>query len=570
MDDVPVDADFEADDDEDWDTWEEPEPAPTRCLFTSQIFDSAALCLAHAATAYGLDLAAIAARHRLDIYGRVQLVNYVRSCAAEAGSSPSAITDSINQAGSRGNALPWVDEKYLVPVLPEDPLLYSIPPASSASAAGDPAAGEDEIDDDAVALPSGIRTGASEQQTALLLETINHMRSEMATLLGLDEDDKAPPKDVSDGNAAASSDVGAVVRNTGATMATHDSAAGPKPNDAPSEGQYGSADSASSAYFDSYAKLAIHEEMLGDAVRTQGYRDAIERNAHLFKDKVVLDVGCGSGILSMFAARAGAKRVIAIDASDIIDLAKRIVMDNNLADKVTLVRGTMETLALPDGIEHVDIIISEWMGYALLYESMLPSVLFARDKYLAPGGHVLPTSCDMCISLSDSDRLCFWDDVYGFNMGVIKEQAVREAMVEVVPEESLLSKGAPYTFRTVDCTRTEDKALDFTAPFKVTAARAGKLRSFVIYFDTIFDLSAVGGVCTSFTTSAEAVPTHWKQTSLYLKQPFDVVEGDAIVGTITFSRGIEYKRAYDMTVTYSLEREGTPPQQPSTQMWRME
>ena len=80
----------------------------------------------------------------------------------------------------------------------------------------------------------------------------------------------------------------------------------------------------------------------------------------------------------------------------------------------------------------------------------------------------------------------------------------------------------------------------------------------------------MGGVCTSFTTSAEAVPTHWKQTSLYLKQPFDVVEGDAIVGTITFSRGIEYKRAYDMTVTYSLEREGTPPQQPSTQMWRME
>ena len=63
-------------------------------------------------------------------------------------------------------------------------------------------------------------------------------------------------------------------------------------------------------YFDSYAQISIHEEMIKDSVRTNAYRDAILKNKHLFKDKVVLDVGCGTGILSMFAAQAGAKHVM--------------------------------------------------------------------------------------------------------------------------------------------------------------------------------------------------------------------------------------------------------------------
>jgi hypothetical protein len=61
---------------------------------------------------------------------------------------------------------------------------------------------------------------------------------------------------------------------------------------------------------------------------------------------------------------------------------------NNLQDKVTLIRGKVEEVSLP--VSQVDIIVSEWMGYCLLYESMLPSVLYARDKWLAKGGAVYP------------------------------------------------------------------------------------------------------------------------------------------------------------------------------------
>lgn len=141
-------------------------------------------------------------------------------------------------------------------------------------------------------------------------------------------------------------------------------------------------------YFGSYSHFYIHEEMLKDTVRTLAYQRAIEGNPDDFKDKIVLDIGAGTGILSIFAARAGAKHVYAIENADIAIFAREIIKQNGLSDKITVIKGKMEEIELP--VPQVDIIISEWMGYFLLYESMLDSVLWARDKYLAKDGKMLP------------------------------------------------------------------------------------------------------------------------------------------------------------------------------------
>lgn len=122
--------------------------------------------------------------------------------------------------------------------------------------------------------------------------------------------------------------------------------------------------------------------MLKDTNRTLSYQRAIENNPENFKDKIVLDIGCGTGILSLFAAKAGAKHVYAVDNAEVALFAREIVKANGFEDKITVYKGKMEEIEFPFKEGEVDIIISEWMGYFLLYESMLDCVLWARDKYL--------------------------------------------------------------------------------------------------------------------------------------------------------------------------------------------
>uniref|UniRef100_A0A8D2LAK3 type I protein arginine methyltransferase n=1 Tax=Varanus komodoensis TaxID=61221 RepID=A0A8D2LAK3_VARKO len=196
-------------------------------------------------------------------------------------------------------------------------------------------------------------------------------------------------------------------------------------------------------YFSSYGHYGIHEEMIKDKVRTESYRDFIYQNSHIFKDKIVLDVGCGTGILSMFAAKAGAKQVIAVDQSEILYQAMDIVRLNGFKDTISLIKGRIEEVDLP--VEKVDIIISEWMGYFLLFESMLDSVIYARDMYLAEGGSVYPDICTInLVAVGDlskhADRFAFWDDVYGFRMSCMKKAVIPEAVVEVVDASTLISE----------------------------------------------------------------------------------------------------------------------------------
>ncbi|KAI5710261.1 hypothetical protein M8J75_007091 [Diaphorina citri] len=119
--------------------------------------------------------------------------------------------------------------------------------------------------------------------------------------------------------------------------------------------------------------------MLDDTVRNEAYRAAICDNPNIFAGKTVLDVG----FLAILCAKAGASRVYAIEASDMAELATVTVHENDVADKVQVIQNKIENVELP---EKVDIIVSEWMGFYLLHESMIDSVIFARDKFLKPEG----------------------------------------------------------------------------------------------------------------------------------------------------------------------------------------
>ena len=138
-----------------------------------------------------------------------------------------------------------------------------------------------------------------------------------------------------------------------------------------------------------YGMLQHQQNMLQDYVRTGTYWAAINENAADFAGKTVVDVGAGSGILSLFAAQAGAARVYAVEASAMADHAERLCAANpGPGGRVTVVRSRVESAPLP--ARCADVLVSEPMGTLLLNERMVESYVHARDTLLKPGGRMFP------------------------------------------------------------------------------------------------------------------------------------------------------------------------------------
>lgn len=303
-------------------------------------------------------------------------------------------------------------------------------------------------------------------------------------------------------------------------------------------------------YFNSYNHHGIHEEMLKDEVRTKSYRDAIYQNPHLFKDKVVLDVGCGTSILSMFAVKAGAKHVIGVDMSTIIDKAKEIVERNGMSDKITLLQGKMEEVVLP--YDKVDIIISEWMGYFLLYESMLDTVLYARDKYLVKDGLIFPDKATIFMAgIEDGDykeeKIGFWDNVWGFDYTPLKETAMTEPLVDTVDIKAVVTD--PSSVITLDLYTCTVDDLAFRLPYELKVRRNDFIHAVIAWFDIEFS------ACHKpirFSTGPHTKYTHWKQTVFYLKDVLTVEEGETITGELENKPSEKNHRDLDIKITYKL------------------
>ncbi|KAL9931651.1 hypothetical protein V8E36_009437 [Tilletia maclaganii] len=259
-------------------------------------------------------------------------------------------------------------------------------------------------------------------------------------------------------------------------------------------------------YFTSYASNDIHQVMISDTVRTLSYAKFIlsPQNAHLFRDKIVMDVGCGSGILSMFAARAGAAAVLAIDASDIADRTVLNVQENGWGTVIRVFNGKIEDLGpeLAPYEGKVDVIVSEWMGYFLIYEAMLPSVLHARDRYLrkpsninaadgtsSDGGILAPSHTRMTLAgVQDAEvlqeRIHFWEDVYGFKMNAMTKGLTDDAYTEGLKKEALITDTANIFDLPLMTMSTRQP--EFTSPFTLTASKAGVIHAFLSWFDTWF------------------------------------------------------------------------------------
>ncbi|KAL6554978.1 Protein arginine N-methyltransferase 1 [Orobanche gracilis] len=351
-------------------------------------------------------------------------------------------------------------------------------------------------------------------------------------------------------------------------------------------------------YFDSYSHFV--KEMLKDVIRTKTYQNVIYKNSFLFKDKIVLDVGAGTGILSLFCAKVGAKHVYAVciikgtpearpvqvdtrslsepkggpphsgaliqvECSSMADTAQEIIEHNGFSSVITVLKGKIEEIELP--VPQVDVIISEWMGYFLVYENMLNTVLYARNKWLDQDGIVLPDKASLFLTAIEDadykeDKIEFWNDVYGFDMSCIRKQSIMEPLVDTVNQSQIVTNC--QLLKTMDISKMEAGDASFTAPFKLVAERDDYIHALVAYFDVSFTKchKQMG-----FSTGPKSRCTHWKQTVLYLEDVLSICQGEALTGTLTVAPNEKNPRDVDITLKYSLK--GLHSEGSRTQYYRM-
>ncbi len=159
-------------------------------------------------------------------------------------------------------------------------------------------------------------------------------------------------------------------------------------------------------------------------------------------------------------------------------------------------------------------IISEWMGYFLLYESMLDSIIEVREKYLKKGGTVFPNKAQIFVAAIDDEKFYsykvgHWKDVYGFDMSCLSTAVLREAQIDLVDgSQNVVSNDS--LILDLDLNTMKKEEVNFASEYSVKINKNCKLHGLVAWFDCIFVDPIVPELAVTLTTSPFKKPTHWK------------------------------------------------------------
>ncbi|MEA2512669.1 MAG: hypothetical protein QOF33_2024 [Thermomicrobiales bacterium] len=276
---------------------------------------------------------------------------------------------------------------------------------------------------------------------------------------------------------------------------------------------------------------AVHGRMLGDRTRTASFLAAVREVVR--PGDVVVDIGTGTGILAIAAAQSGARRVYAIEASMIADVAQSMFEANGVADRVTLLRGWSTRIDLP---ERADVLVSEILGNDPLAENVLETTGDALKRLLKPGARLVPGRVrvfGLPVSIPrgrlagsgvSRHTLQEWGTSYGIDFGPLAGVDLREERFFIEPRASRhwSTLSDPVLLADVDLTAVDRVSIDSVET--TVATSSGRVDGLLEYFELEL------GPTTHFSLHPAQVgeTNHWQVPVWLPRAPLRVQAGDRL------------------------------------------
>jgi len=267
-----------------------------------------------------------------------------------------------------------------------------------------------------------------------------------------------------------------------------------------------------------YRSVNAHRRLLLDRERVRVYKQAIQNV--LEPGDIVADIGTGTGLLAFFCVQAGASHVYAVERTSIITLAAQIAMDNDMKDCITFIRGDSLSTRLPT---RVDLVVSEMVGDFGLEEGILPTLIDARQRFLKPGGKIIPGNLSLYLAPMELPHahagLEFDASEYGLSFETARRGAMSNVYLLRVNKNALLAK--PGEIASIAFVSQEDVSIIGMATFRI--ARKGILHGLCGWHRLTLTRDISLSNC-----PGSRFPSSWKQCFFPVAEPIPLHEGDQL------------------------------------------
>jgi protein arginine N-methyltransferase 1 len=259
-----------------------------------------------------------------------------------------------------------------------------------------------------------------------------------------------------------------------------------------------------------------HRLLVSDKLCQGRYRQAIFQTVKA--GDLVLDLGTGTGIHALFACQAGAKKVYAIEQSEIIDLAKGISRANGLQERIVFIQGLSPQVKLP---EKVDVIVTN-----LGFRGTLSFLIDLRERFLKEDGTVIPAAMELfCVPLEwpavYDEMVEFWTrDHYGMNFSPLHHVAINEGHGRNFTADRFLAE--PRSVGRLDLRTATATQIGGEASFH--ASRQGTLHGLGVWYTLWLD----GDIAVSTAPPLAHPSPPWGQSFFPIGRPVEVQVGDRI------------------------------------------